>query len=287
MPLITDPGLPAAKTLAAEGITLLPRGAKPDLRLALVNLMPVKPDTELDFMRLIGRSTKRVEVTLVDTASHKSTHTPAEHLARFYTTFDRLDPARLSGIIITGAPLERVRCEDVDYWSEVTGIMDTARRLGIPVLNICWAAYAAMYYRHGIPMSLLDSKLSGVFRHDILRPEHPLFRGIGTGFYVPHSRFATWRPGEIEAIDELEVLAGSTTTGPYLIGSKRYPEFYITGHGEYAPETLDKEYRRDLGKGISPHIPDNYYPGDDPSQAPCDLWHETAVRLMCNWLDTL
>ena len=270
MPLITDPGLPAAKTLAAEGITLLPRGAKPDLRLALVNLMPVKPDTELDFMRLIGRSTKRVEVTLVDTASHKSTHTPAEHLARFYTTFDRLDPARLSGIIITGAPLERVRFEDVDYWSEV-----------------CWAAYAAMYYRHGIPMSLLDSKLSGVFRHDILRPEHPLFRGIGTGFYVPHSRFATWRPGEIEAIDELEVLAGSTTTGPYLIGSKRYPEFYITGHGEYAPETLDKEYRRDLGKGISPHIPDNYYPGDDPSQAPCDLWHETAVRLMCNWLDTL
>ena len=287
MPLITDPGLPAAKTLAAEGITLLPRGAKPDLRLALVNLMPVKPDTELDFMRLIGRSTKRVEVTLVDTASHKSTHTPAEHLARFYTTFDRLDPARLSGIIITGAPLERVRFEDVDYWSEVTGIMDTARRLGIPVLNICWAAYAAMYYRHGIPMSLLDSKLSGVFRHDILRPEHPLFRGIGTGFYVPHSRFATWRPGEIEAIDELEVLAGSTTTGPYLIGSKRYPEFYITGHGEYAPETLDKEYRRDLGKGISPHIPDNYYPGDDPSQAPCDLWHETAVRLMCNWPDTL
>ena len=287
MPLITDPGLPAAKTLAAEGITLLPRGAKPDLRLALVNLMPVKPDTELDFMRLIGRSTKRVEVTLVDTASHKSTHTPAEHLARFYTTFDRLDPARLSGIIITGAPLERVRFGDVDYWSEVTGIMDTARRLGIPVLNICWAAYAAMYYRHGIPMSLLDSKLSGVFRHDILRPEHPLFRGIGTGFYVPHSRFATWRPGEIEAIDELEVLAGSTTTGPYLIGSKRYPEFYITGHGEYAPETLDKEYRRDLGKGISPHIPDNYYPGDDPSQAPCDLWHETAVRLMCNWLDTL
>ena len=287
MPLITDPGLPAAKTLAAEGITLLPRGAKPDLRLALVNLMPVKPDTELDFMRLIGRSTKRVEVTLVDTASHKSTHTPAEHLARFYTTFDRLDPARLSGIIITGAPLERVRFEDVDYWSEVTGIMDTARRLGIPVLNICWAAYAAMYYRHGIPMSLLDSKLSGVFRHDILRPQHPLFRGIGTGFYVPHSRFATWRPGEIEAIDELEVLAGSTTTGPYLIGSKRYPEFYITGHGEYAPETLDKEYRRDLGKGISPHIPDNYYPGDDPSQAPCDLWHETAVRLMCNWLDTL
>ena len=128
MPLITDPGLPAAKTLAAEGITLLPRGAKPDLRLALVNLMPVKPDTELDFMRLIGRSTKRVEVTLVDTASHKSTHTPAEHLARFYTTFDRLDPARLSGIIITGAPLERVRFEDVDYWSEVTGIMDTARR---------------------------------------------------------------------------------------------------------------------------------------------------------------
>lgn len=287
MPLITDPGLPAAKTLAAEGITLMPRGAKPDLRLALVNLMPVKPDTELDFMRLIGRSTKRVEVTLVDTASHKSTHTPAEHLARFYTTFDRLDPARLSGIIITGAPLERVRFEDVDYWSEVTGIMDIARRLGIPVLNICWAAYAAMYYRHGIPMSLLDSKLSGVFRHDILRPEHPLFRGIGTGFYVPHSRFATWRPGEIEAIDELEVLAGSTTTGPYLIGSKRYPEFYITGHGEYAPETLDKEYRRDLGKGINPHIPDNYYPGDDPSQAPCDLWHETAVRLMCNWLDTL
>lgn len=287
MPLITDPELPAAKTLAAEGITLLPRGAKPDLRLALVNLMPVKPDTELDFMRLIGRSDKAVEVTLVDTASHKSTHTPAEHLARFYTTFDRLDPARLSGIIITGAPLERVRFEDVDYWDEVTGIMDTARCLGIPVLNICWAAYAAMYYRHGIPMSLLDSKLSGVFRHDILRPEHPLFRGIGTGFYVPHSRFATWRPGEIEAIDELEVLAGSTTTGPYLIGSKRYPEFYITGHGEYAPETLDKEYRRDLGKGINPHIPDNYYPGDDPSQAPCDLWHETAVRLMCNWLDTL
>lgn len=287
MPLITDPLLPAAKALAAKGITLLTPGTKPDLRVALVNLMPVKPDTELDFMRLIGRSSKRVEVTLVDTASHKSTHTPAEHLARFYTTFDRLDPARLSGIIITGAPLERVRFEDVDYWSEVTGIMDTARRLGIPVLNICWAAYAAMYYRHGIPMSLLDSKLSGVFRHDILFPQHPLLRGIDTGFFVPHSRFATWRPGEIEAIDELEILAGSAATGPYLIGSKRYPEFYITGHGEYAPETLDKEYRRDLGKGIKPHIPDNYYPGDDPSQPPCDLWHETAVRLMCNWLDTL
>lgn len=287
MPLITDPELPAAKVLAAEGFTLLPLASTPDLRIVLVNLMPVKPDTELDFMRLTGRSQKAVEMVLVDTASHKSTHTPAEHLSRFYTTFDRLDPETLSGIIITGAPLERVKFEDVDYWGEVTGIMDTARRLGIPVLNICWAAYAAMYYRHGIPMSLLGSKLSGVFRHDILRPEHPLLRGIDTGFFVPHSRFATWRPGEIEAIGELEVLAASPATGPYLLCSKLYPEYYITGHGEYAPDTLDKEYRRDLAKGISPHIPDNYYPDDDPSKAPRDLWHETAVRLMCNWLDTL
>lgn len=285
MPVIIDPALPAASLLKAENaVFLAPREKDAELTMAFINLMPVKTDTERDFLRIIAPDRHTVDVKLVSMASHKSRNTSAEHIGRFYTPFDRL-PTLPDCVIITGAPLENVRFEDVDYWDEVTGIFETLRRNGIPTLYICWAAYAALYHFYGVAMHLLDTKLSGVYPHHIDRPDSSLLKGVDEPFYIPHSRFATWDFDEIAALSEIAVDASGLPQGPYMLSSLRYPEHYFTGHGEYATQTLDNEYRRDLGKGMNPHIPLNYYPADDPSQQPADKWHETAVRIMSNWLD--
>lgn len=290
MPLIIDPQLPAARTLMEEGLVIKPHGHYSDrcLRIALVNLMPVKPDTELDFMRLMAQSAYPIELLLVNTASHTSRHTPAEHMARFYRTFhETIQSGPIHGVIITGAPLEFVKFEHVDYWPEITGIFSYLRQHRIPTLYICWAAFAGLYFHHGIPMGILPTKISGVYHHRILSATDPLMHGINDGFTIPHSRFASWNRRHITADPQLRIIAESTDAGVYMAAHETYPEYYITGHGEYAPLTLDSEYRRDLSKGMQPSIPRNYYPDDNPGNPPVDTWHVTATRIMHNWIDTL
>lgn len=285
MPVIIDPALPAASLLKNENASFLAAdGEKADITMAFINLMPVKPDTERDFLRIIAPSRHIVDVKLVNMASHKCRNTTAEHLQRFYTTFDRLQ-SHPDCAIITGAPLENVRFENVDYWQEITDVFDDLRRHSIPTLYICWGAYAALYHFHGVKMHLLSTKLSGVYPHHIDNPRSSMLKGLKEPFYIPHSRFATWNHGEIIDIDEITVEASGRQQGPYLLSSRYHPEYYFTGHGEYDTFTLDNEYRRDIGKGLNPHVPVNYYPDDDPSQMPSDRWHDTATAIMSNWLD--
>lgn len=290
MAIIIDNDLPAADLLRQEGFAVLSPEQAPDdrLRIALVNLMPVKTDTELDFMRLIAASPCNVEIALVHTATHTSRHTPAHHIARFYRTFpDTVAAGNIHGAIITGAPLEFVSFEQVDYWAEITSIFDHLRQHRTPTLYVCWAAFAALYYHYGIPMDILPEKISGVFRHRILQPDHALMRDVPQEFTIPHSRFATWHSRHITDMPALRIIAKSTEAGIYMAAHTEYPEHYITGHGEYTRLTLDGEYRRDTAKGMHPAIPSHYYPDDNPDAEPSDTWHETATRIMCNWIDSL
>lgn len=284
MSVITDSELPSAKALKELWPErILPEGTVPDLMVALINLMPDMQATEADFLRLMVQSETKVKVTLVNMASHTSRHTPKSHTDKFYTHFDRLTTMP-DGVIITGAPLENVVFEDVDYWPEITGIFDTLHSKDIPTLHICWAAFAALYHRFGIEMKLLERKLSGVYPHTIHYKQSPLMQDISEPFFIPHSRFAAWDQRQIDEEQSIRTVASGTEQGPYLISSVTHPEHFITGHGEYAANTLDREYCRDLGKGMNPHIPVNYYPDDDPTRPPTDRWHDTALTIMDNWL---
>lgn len=285
MSAIIDIGLPAADIIRRERFIVYPPGhISPDITIALVNLMPVKPDTELDFLRLIAPAEANIEVRLIDMSTHRSRHTSAEHLQRFYRPFSD-QPSMPDGVIITGAPLENIAFEHVDYWQELTEIFDILHRHRIPTLYICWAAYAVLYHRYGLTMHLLHKKLSGVYPHEITDHTSPLLQGIKAPFHIPHSRFATWNPTEIARISDLRTAATGTAQGPYLISSRSHPEHYITGHGEYATMTLDNEYRRDMAKGMNPQIPINYYPDDNPEATPVNRWHHTAIKIMANWLN--
>lgn len=288
MPVIIDNDLPAASVLRSEGLTVLPAGTTPQARVALVNLMPVKTDTELDFLRLIAPWTHNAEITLITMASHTSRHTPAEHIEKHYLTPAQTDICAFDGVIITGAPLEFVRFEDVDYWPEITGIFDRLHDSQTYTLYICWAAFAGLYHRYGIPMRLLDRKISGVFSHRITDSAAPLLRGITDGFHIPHSRFASWHSSDVECHSAaIHPASTSDEAGIYMVTDNSYRDFYITGHGEYSTLTLDGEYRRDIGKGMSPAIPSHYYPHDNPELRPADTWHSHAVTIMCNWLDQI
>ncbi len=290
MSLIIDTNLPASSILKEDGIMVNTVGlSKPDRRIALINLMPVKPDTELDFMRRLGASDLAVEIVLVKMVTHHSNsrNTSTEHIERFYQSFKDASEKGLDGVIITGAPLENVAFEDVDYWDEITEIMNQCRIKNIPVFNVCWAAFAALYFWHGIRMQILEKKISGVYQHHILSPTSKLMHGINEGFFVPHSRFAAWRREDVEQCDELTIVADSEGAGIYMLESKLYPEYYVIGHGEYATETLNNEYHRDLNKGMHPIIPVNYYPNNNPELQPENHWQTTANKIFNNWLLSL
>ena len=288
MPVIIDTAMPAAETLRREGLTVSDiHSAMTHRRIALVNLMPVKPDTELDFLRLIAPCHGNTAVTFVNMRSHQCRHTSPEHIQQFYICADQLDLTDIDGAIITGAPLEFVEFENVTYWREITNLMDRLRQHNIPVLNICWAAYASLYHTYGIKMRLLNRKISGVFTHSIIHPECPLMRGVNDGFTIPHSRFATWDIEDITRQPDLDIVASSQEAGIYMLASNRYREHYVVGHGEYDRMTLDNEYRRDQSKGMSPNVPSHYYPGNDPQQIPAWTWRDTALTIMANWIDTL
>lgn len=287
MPLYLDLRLPAAKQLIAEGhhICSIDNCPTESINIGIVNLMPIKPDTEYDFLQLLVDDARPIKPIFIETATHKSKHTSAEHLEMFYTTFDKVNPDTLNGIIITGAPLEGIKFEDVNYWQEITEIFQIIRNKSIPALYICWAAFAAMYFWYGTDWKILQRKISGVFPHQINYDDCPLLQGVEQGFAIPHSRFATWDMDILKSHRGFRVVAEGNEQGAYLIESLDNKEFYISGHGEYSVNTLDNEYRRDTERGMNPHIPDNYYPNNDPAAIPSDCWHKTAVLMMSNWIN--
>ena len=290
MPVKVDETLPAVEQLKKENIFVMgeSRASSQDirpLRIAVLNLMPLKIMAETDLLRLLSNTPLQIEIDLVDTGAHDSHNTPEEHIAAFYKRFDEIKHNYYDGFIVTGAPVEKLRFEDVDYWERLTEIFDWTRTHATSTLYICWAAFAGLYHFYGIDKVMLDTKISGVFKHCSTSPLNHLMRGFDDTFYVPHSRYATLDPADITPEKGLEVLAKSNEAGIYIIMGRNGREFYITGHSEYSPMTLDFEYRRDLAKGINPHIPCNYYPGDDPSRQPMVKWRSHANLLFSNWLN--
>ena len=290
MPVRVPVSLPAVETLRSENIFVIDeqRASSQDirpLRIAILNLMPLKIMTETDLLRLISNTPLQIELDFIDTDSHVSKNTPREHIETFYKKFDDIKHNNYDGLIITGAPVEKVAFEDVDYWQELTEIFDWAKKHVTSTLYICWAALAGLYHHYGVPKYVLDRKISGVFKHHIDDELNPIFRGFDDEFYVPHSRYSEVRREDIEKVEGLKIIAESDESGIYMVMARGGREFFITGHSEYSPGTLDFEYHRDLEKGIKPAIPVNYYLNDDPTQQPIVRWRSHANLLFSNWLN--
>ncbi len=290
MPVVIPETLPAKTILEQENIFVMGqnRALHQDIRplkLAILNLMPTKIATETQLLRLLGNTPLQVEVTLLHMESHESRNTPAEHLLNHYTCFDEIRDEKFDGLIITGAPVEHLPFEQVDYWRELQEIMDWSETHAYSIFHICWAAQAGLYHRYGVPKYPLPHKMFGVFPHRVLSHNVRLLRGFDDTFYAPHSRHTEIRRADIEAVPELSILAESDEAGIYIVASHDRRHFYITGHSEYDPLTLEAEYRRDLQKGLPIHPPRNYYPGDDPSRPPQVRWRGHAHLLFSNWLN--
>lgn len=290
MPVRVPVQLPAVETLREENIFVIDeqRAEGQDirpLRIGILNLMPMKIMTETDLLRLISNTPLQVELDLIDTRSHVSRNTPREHIEEFYKTFEEIRGQNYDGFIITGAPLEMVEFEDVDYWHELCEIFDWCRTHVTSTLYICWAAFAGLYYHYGVPKHLTSSKISGVFRHRVNDQRNPIFRGFDDEFYVPHSRHVQLVRSDIESIPGLSILSESPESGIYMVMARGGREFFITGHSEYSPLTLDYEYRRDMDRGLNPSIPVHYYIDDDPSRGPLVRWRSHANLLFSNWLN--
>ncbi len=290
MPVRVPVSLPAVEALREENIFVIDeqRASTQDirpLRIAILNLMPLKIMTETDLLRLISNTPLQIELDFIDTDSHVSKNTPREHIETFYKKFDDVKHNNYDGLIITGAPVEKVDFEEVDYWQELTGIFEWAKKHVTSTLYICWAALAGLYYHYGIPKYVLDKKISGVFKHHIDDELNPIFRGFDDVFYVPHSRFSEVRREDIEKVPALKIIAESNESGIYMVMARGGREFFITGHSEYSPGTLDFEYHRDLEKGMNPEIPANYYEDNNPNNPPIVRWRSHANLLFTNWLN--
>ena len=290
MPVRVPVSLPAVEALREENIFVIDeqRASSQDirpLRIAILNLMPLKIMTETDLLRLISNTPLQVELYFIDTDSHVSKNTPREHIETFYKKFDEVKHNNYDGLIITGAPVEKVDFEEVDYWEELTEIFAWAKKHVTSTLYICWAALAGLYYHYGVPKYVLDKKISGVFKHRIDDDLNPIFRGFDDMFYVPHSRYSEVRREDIDKVPALKIIAESAESGIYMVMARGGREFFITGHSEYSPGTLDFEYRRDLEKGINPEIPVNYYENDNPDNPPIVRWRSHANLLFSNWLN--
>lgn len=290
MPVNVPNNLPAVEELRKENIFVIDsnRASSQDIRplkIAILNLMPLKIMTETDLLRLLSNTPLQIELDLMDTISHDCKNTPREHIEEFYKTFNDIKYDKYDGLIITGAPVEKLDFCDVEYWDELTMIFDWARENVTSTLYICWAAFAGLYHNYGVPKYILDKKISGVFRHHVIDKKNPIFRGFDDEFYVPHSRFTEFHKDDIIKIPGLKILAESDESGVYMVMARNGREFYITGHAEYSPKTLDFEYHRDLEKGKNPSIPVNYYPNDDTSKEPIVKWKAHANLLYSNWLN--
>jgi homoserine O-succinyltransferase len=255
------------------------------LRLAILNLMPTKIATETQILRLLSNSALQVEVFLLSMDSHESKNTSTEHLLAYYRSFDQIKKEKFDGLLITGAPVEHLPFEEVDYWSELQAILDWSETNSYSTLHICWAAQAGLYHRYGIPKYPLPEKMFGVFQHRVLAGQDGLLRGFDDVFYAPHSRHTEIRREDIDREPGIEILSESDEAGVYIVASKDRRQFYVTGHSEYDPSTLKNEYDRDVSRGLTISIPCNYFPNDDPGRLPLVRWRGHAHLLFSNWLN--
>ncbi len=292
MPLNLPDKLPAIDLLKEENIFVIDnsRASTQDIRplkIVILNLMPIKITTETDLIRLLSNSPLQIEVSFMKLKSHTSKNTPIEHMKAFYRDFECMRNEKFDGMIITGAPVEHLEFEDVNYWDEIQDIFNWTRTHVTSTLYICWAAQAGLYHHYGIPKYPLDKKMFGIFEHHICEgmSKLPIFRGFDDVFFVPHSRHTEVRRADIEKHPELTIISESDDSGVHIVMARGGREFYVTGHSEYSPYTLDTEYRRDLGKGLPIDMPKNYYRDNDLKKGPLVRWRSTANLLFSNWLN--
>ncbi len=290
MPLRLPDGLPAIDFLKEENIFVLgnERANSQDirpLRIAILNLMPLKITTETDLVRLLSNSPLQLDIHLMKVKAHTSKNTPIEHMQAFYRDFEEMKSEKFDGMIITGAPVEHLDFSEVNYWQEITEIFDWARTHVTSVMYICWAAQAGLYYHYGVPKYPLPSKMFGIFPQVPSDSRLPIFRGFDDVFYMPHSRHTEIKREDVLKVPELSIIAESEQSGVSMVMARNGREIFVTGHSEYSPNTLDTEYRRDLAKGLPIDMPVNYYRNDDPDQGPLVTWRGHGNLLFTNWLN--
>jgi len=290
VPITIQDGLPAIEVLGRENIFVMTatRALHQDIRplkILILNLMPLKIVTENQLLRMLSNTPLQCEVELILTISHESKNTPREHLNIFYRTFKDVKNLKFDGLIITGAPVETLEFEKVDYWNEISQIMDWAQTHVYSTLYICWAAQAGLYYHYGVPKHPVETKISGVFKHRVVDATIPLVRGFDDQFHAPHSRYTEVRREDIEGIEDLLILSESDDSGIYIVIARDGRQVFVTGHSEYDPLTLKEEYERDLKRGYNPTIPCNYFPDDNPNKPPVTKWRSHAHLLFSNWLN--
>ncbi|UOO38097.1 homoserine O-succinyltransferase [Oscillospiraceae bacterium CM] len=290
MPIKIPDQLPAKDILENENIFVMTdyRALHQDIRplkLLILNLMPTKIVTETQLLRKLSKTPLQIEVEFLQTISHEAKNVDADHLTSFYTTFDAIKARHFDGMIITGAPVENLEFEDVDYWPELCDIMAWSSHNVHSTFHICWGAQAGLFYHYGIDKVPLPKKLSGIYRHTVLKPQSPFFRGFDDAFNMPHSRYTGVLEQDILNVPSLELLSVSDEAGVFAVKSEDNRRFFITGHPEYDAETLALEYLRDVSRGLDIDIPKNYFPNDDPSKAPLVTWRAHAQLMYSNWLD--
>lgn len=293
MPIYTKAGLPVNEILRREKIQILEElenknyfeGESKILEVAILNLMPLKEDTELQLLRKLSASGKNIKITFVNVTSYKSKTTAPEHMERFYSTFEEIKNKYFDGLIITGAPVEQMPFEEVDYWDELVKIMNWSEEHAKSTLHICWGAQAGLYYHYGIDKHLIPNKMFGIFEHKIDNKNSKILSGFSDGFKAPHSRHTTVYKEDIEKVPELEVVSESDKAGVFIVENKEKNQLFVTGHLEYAIDTLDKEYKRDLSKGLKIEMPENYYLDNNPEEGPVFSWKENGDKIYSNWVN--
>ena len=290
MPILIPDSLPAKAVLESENIFVMDvsRARSQDIRplhILIVNIMPTKIDTENQLCRILGNSALQVVPEFLSMSTHESTHVSSGHLSKFYSSFDDVSERKFDGMIITGAPVESIPFEEVDYWDELCRIFEWSKTNVTSTLHICWGAQAGLYYHYGIPKYQLPEKMFGVFEHRVVHKNSILFRGFDDTFYVPHSRHTEVRTEDVAACKELKILAASEQAGVYAISTHGGRQIFLTGHAEYDPGTLKGEYFRDVYKGLPIHVPYHYFPNDDDTKEPVCTWRSSAHMLFSNWLN--
>ena len=293
MPIYTKAGLPVNEILRREKIQILEElenknyfeGESKILEVAILNLMPLKEDTELQLLRKLSASGKNIKITFVNVMSYKSKTTAPEHMERFYSTFEEIKNKYFDGLIITGAPVEQMPFEEVDYWDELVKIMNWSEEHAKSTLHICWGAQAGLYYHYGIDKHLIPNKMFGIFEHKINDKNSKILSGFNDNFKAPHSRHTTVYKEDIEKVPELEIVSESDKAGVFIVENKDKNQLFVTGHLEYAVDTLDKEYKRDLSKGLKIEMPENYYLDNNPEEGPVFSWKENGDKIYSNWVN--
>lgn len=290
MPIKIDDALPSKKILESENIFVITNkfAARQDIRpikIIILNLMPIKSETETHLLRLLSNSPIQVDIELLQMVSHKSINTSSEYLNKFYKTFNNIKALKYDGMIITGAPVETLDFEQVDYWKELCNVMEWSKHNVYSSFHICWGAQAALYYHYSIPKTVVNNKISGVYQQKVIDIYNPLVRGFDEIFSMPHSRYSNIDTINILKNTDLNIIADSKEVGASIISNKNGRQIFITGHLEYQKETLANEYFRDIKRGLNPLIPKNYFPQNDPSKSPIMSWNSHANLLFSNWLN--